>query len=949
MGKVATKSRKTAKPAKPAKKTVKAPKAAKTAKGRTNGRAAQGARAAKYVYFFGAGKADGKAAMKNLLGGKGANLAEMVNLGIPVPPGFTITTEVCTYYYKNSRTYPAELKSQVEAALSKVEKIMGKRFGDPNDPLLLSVRSGARSSMPGMMETVLNIGLTTKTIPGLIKKTSNERFVYDAYRRLMMMYSDVVMEKAAGVEPSEGQAIRHKLEHRMDRLKKEKGYVSDTDLTSGDLMLLCEEFKSIIKDTLGKPFPDNPMEQLWGGIGAVFQSWMGKRAVSYRRIEKIPDDWGTAVNVQSMVFGNTGDNSATGVAFTRNPATGENMFFGEWLPNAQGEDVVAGIRTPNPVNEAGKTEDTSKLSSLETAMPKVYKELLGIEKKLEKHYTDMQDIEFTIEDGRLWMLQTRVGKRNGPAAIRMAVEMAKEKLITKETAVLRVKPEQLDELLHPSVDPLAEKRAVEVAKGLPAGPGGAVGKIVFTADDAEAWAKRGERVILVRNETSPEDVHGMHAAQAILTAKGGMTSHAALVARGWGKCCIVGASALHIESARKEIHVNGRVLREGEWITLNGTKGRVYEGQLTLLPADPEHNPWYKELMKWADQLRTMKVRTNADTPNDAAVARNFGAEGIGLCRTEHMFFGPDRIKAVREMILSDDTEGRKKALAKLLPFQKGDFVGIFKAMAGLPVTIRLLDPPLHEFLPHTDKELEDLARDMGVSFDKLNAKNKSLHEFNPMLGHRGCRLGVTYPEIYEMQVQAIMEAACELAKQKVRVIPEIMIPLVGHVNELERLRTMTIRTADRVQKEYGVRVSYTVGTMIELPRACVTSDEIATQADFYSFGTNDLTQTVYGLSRDDAGRFLPFYIEAGVLKDDPFITIDQSGVGALMKMAVEKGRAVKRDMKLGICGEHGGEPKSVEFCYSIGLDYVSCSPFRVPIARFSAAQAALKNPKKKK
>lgn len=900
-------------------------------------------RAKKYVYFFGAGKADGRADMKNLLGGKGANLAEMTNLGIPVPPGFTITTEVCTLYYKNNRKYPKELAKQVETALAKVERIMGKKFGDPDNPLLVSVRSGARSSMPGMMETVLNIGLTTKTIPGLIRKTNNERFVYDAYRRLLMMYSDVVMEKAAGIEPEDGHGIRQKLEHAMERLKKEKGYVSDTDLSVDDLKILCDEFKVIIKHTLKKDFPDEPKEQLWGGIGAVFQSWMGKRAVSYRRIEKIPEDWGTAVNVQSMVFGNTGNNSATGVAFTRNPATGENMFFGEWLPNAQGEDVVAGIRTPNPVNKAGKTEDTAHLPSLEEAMPDLYKELFKIQKKLERHYADMQDIEFTIEDGRLWMLQTRVGKRNGQAAIRMAVEMAKERLISKQTAVLRVKPDQIDELLHPSVAPVAEKKAVELAKGLPAGPGGAVGRIVFTADDAEAWARSGEKVILVRNETSPEDVHGMHAAQAILTARGGMTSHAALVARGWGKCCIVGCSALDIDLRKKEIRVNGRILKEGDWITLNGTKGRVYEGKLDLLPADPEHNPWYKELMKWADKFRTLKVRTNADTPGDATNARNFGAEGIGLCRTEHMFFGPDRIKAVREMILSDTAEGRKNALAKLLPFQKGDFVGIFRAMAGLPVTIRLLDPPLHEFLPHTDQELLELAGEMGVTFEHLSAKNKSLHEFNPMLGHRGCRLGITYPEIYEMQVRAIMEAACELVKEKLKVIPEIMIPLVGHVAELEKMRELTVCTAEAVQKQYKVRVPYTVGTMIELPRACVTSDEIAAQADFYSFGTNDLTQTAYGLSRDDAGRFLPFYIENGILKEDPFITIDQNGVGAFMRIAVEKGRKVKKGLKMGICGEHGGEPKSVEFCHAIGLDYVSCSPFRVPIARFAAAQAALK------
>lgn len=906
-----------------------------------------GTKIKKYVYFFGSGKADGKADMKNLLGGKGANLAEMTNLGIPVPPGFTITTEVCTLYYKNSRRYPKELKKQVDNAVVRVEKIIGRKFGDPADPLLVSVRSGARSSMPGMMETVLNVGLTTKTIPGLIRRTNNERFVYDAYRRLLMMYSDVVMEKAAGVDPEDGEGIRQKLEHAMQRVKKEKGYRSDTELKVSDLKRLCDEFKVIIRETLKKDFPDEPYEQLWGGIGAVFQSWMGKRAVSYRKIEKIPEDWGTAVNVQSMVFGNTGDNSATGVAFTRNPATGENMFFGEWLPNAQGEDVVAGIRTPNPVNKVGKTEDTKHLPSLEEAMPQVYKQLFAIEKKLERHYRDMQDIEFTIEDGRLWMLQTRVGKRNGQAAIRMAVEMAKEKLIARQTAVLRVKPEQIDELLHPSVDPAAEKVAEGLAKGLPAGPGGAVGRVVFTADDAETWAKQGEKVILVRNETSPEDVHGMHAAEAILTAKGGMTSHAALVARGWGKCCIVGCSDLDIDIARKEIHVNGKVLREGDWITLNGTKGRVYEGKLSLLPADPEHNAWYKELMKWADQFRVLKVRTNADTPKDASTARNFGAQGIGLCRTEHMFFEVDRIKAVREMILSETVDGRKRALVKLLPMQKGDFVGIFRAMNGLPVTVRLLDPPLHEFLPHTDSELKELAAEMGVSFEQLNSKNKSLHEFNPMLGHRGCRLGVTYPEIYEMQVQAIMEAACELAKQKVKVIPEIMIPLVGHVDELARMRNVADSVARAVQKQYGVKVPYTIGTMIELPRACVTSDQIASLADFYSFGTNDLTQTVYGLSRDDAGRFLPFYVESGLLRDDPFVSIDREGVGVLMRMAVEKGRKVKKGLKMGICGEHGGEPKSVEFCHKIGLDYVSCSPFRVPIARFAAAQAALIERKK--
>ncbi|MBI5676600.1 MAG: pyruvate, phosphate dikinase [Nitrospirae bacterium] len=907
--------------------------------------------AKKYVYFFGAGKADGSAEMKNLLGGKGANLAEMAGhpkLKLPVPPGFTITTEVCTEYYDNNRRYPKELKGQVDAALKRVEQIMKKKFGDPVDPLLVSVRSGARASMPGMMETVLNVGLTTKTIPGLIKKTDNARFVYDAYRRLMMMYSDVVMEKAAGIEIEDGHGIRHKLETALENVKKKNGYKNDTDLSVTDLMKLCDEFKKIIKNTLKKDFPDDPYKQLWGGISAVFQSWMGKRAVSYRKIEGLPDWWGTAVNVQSMVFGNTGDNSATGVAFTRNPATGENMFFGEWLPNAQGEDVVAGLRTPNPVNKAGKTADTRHLHSLEEQMPKLYKELYGYQRRLENHYTDMQDIEFTIEDGRLWMLQTRVGKRNGQSAIRMAVDMANQGLITRETAIMRVRPDQIDELLHPSVDPAAEKKAIGLAKGLPAGPGGARGKVVFTADDAEAWAKKGEQVILVRNETSPEDVHGMHAAQAILTAKGGMTSHAALVARGWGKCCIVGCSELDIDVKSRKINVNGRVIKEGEWITLNGSKGRVYEGSLKLIPADPENNKWYKELMTWADKIRFIKVRTNADSPEDAKAAIKFGAEGIGLCRTEHMFFGPDRIKAVREMILSETLEGREKALVKLLPFQKKDFIGIFTAMKGLPVTVRLLDPPLHEFLPHTDKDLQDLAKSMKVDLKQLKAKNESLHEFNPMLGHRGCRLGITYPEIYAMQARAIMEAACQLTKKKVKVIPEIMIPLVGHVKELEAMKKVVIGVAEEVQKKAKVKVPYSVGTMIELPRACVTSDEIAKVADFYSFGTNDLTQTVYGLSRDDAGRFLPFYVENGILEDDPFVTIDTVGVGAFMKIAVEKGRAVKKDLKLGICGEHGGEPKSVEFCHNIGLDYVSCSPFRVPIARFAAAKAQLKNKRKK-
>lgn len=911
---------------------VKLSKSVKSAKGK------------KYVYFFGDGKADGNADMKDLLGGKGANLAEMTNIGLIVPPGFTITTEVCALYLNGNKRYPEGLKSHVDASMQRVEKIIKRRFGDPDDPLLVSIRSGGRRSMPGMMETVLNVGLTTKTIPGLIKKTNNERFVYDAYRRLLTMYSDVVMEKAAGIIPKREEGIRERLEYALSRTKEEKRYKNDIDLTTDDLKALCEEFKEIIRDTLGTDFPDDHNEQLWGGVGAVFQSWMGKRAVSYRKIENIPDDWGTAVNVQAMVFGNTSESSATGVAFTRNPATGENIFYGEWLPNAQGEDVVAGIRTPNPINKEGKTEATKHLSSLEEAMPKLYEELYSIRKRLETHYEDMQDIEFTIEDGKLWMLQTRTGKRNGQAAIRMAVEMARSRLITKEMAISRVTPEQINELLHPCVTPDIEKKAVMLARGLPAGPGSATGRVVFTADDAEEWTKKGEKVVLVRNETSPEDVRGMCVAEAILTAKGGMTSHAALVARGWGKCCIVGCLAIDIDLHKKEVYIDGKTLKEGDWITLNGTAGRVYEGKLALLPANPENNPWYKELLKLADQFRRLKVRANADSPEDAVVARNFGAEGIGLCRTEHMFLRPDRITGVRKMILSDTIEERKKIITALLPVQKDDFRGIFKAMDGLPVNIRLFDPPLHEFLPHTDEEVTELAKEMGVSFERVSAKNRFLHEINPMLGHRGCRLGITYPEVYEMQVQAIMEAACELTKEKVKVIPEIMIPLVSHVNELKKMRWLVVSIAERVQKEHKIKVPYTVGTMIELPRSCVTADEIATVADFYSFGTNDLTQTVYGISRDDAGNFLPFYVENGILAEDPFISIDQGGVGKFMQMAIEKGRRVNKNLKMGICGEHGGDPHSVEFCHQIGLDSVSCSPYRVPIARFAAAQAALKH-----
>ena len=903
----------------------------------------------KSVYFFSEGKADGNASMKELLGGKGANLAEMCNLGIPVPPGFTVTTEMSTYYYQNNKKVPKELEAEVDEALAKVEKIMGAKFGDVENPLLYSVRSGARSSMPGMMETVLNIGLTSKTIKGMIAQTQNERFVYDAYRRLIAMYSDVVMEKAAGIEIQDGHGIREQLEHELDKMKKAKGYKVDTDLTADDLKALVEIYKEKVKQVLGKPFPDNPKEQLWGGIKAVFQSWMGKRAISYRRIENIPDEWGTAVNVQAMVFGNMGDDSATGVAFTRNPATGENVFFGEWLSNAQGEDVVAGLRTPNPINQAGKTEDTEHLSSLEEAMPKLYKQLDGIQKKLEKHYKDMQDIEFTIQKGRLWMLQTRTGKRNGPAAVRMAVEMGEQKLIDKKTALMRVKPSQLDELLHPMVDPEAEKKATELAKGLPAGPGGANGMVVFTADDAEAWAKQGKKVILVRNETSPEDVHGMHVAAAILTAKGGMTSHAALVARGWGKCCIVGCSALQIETSKKQMTVNGRVLKEGDWISLNGTKGRVYDGRLDLVEPDPEKNKYYKTLMTWADEVRELGIRTNADSPKDAAQARAFGAEGIGLTRTEHMFFDPQRIMAMREMIVAENEADRRKAVMKLLPFQRNDFYGILKAMAGLPVTIRLLDPPLHEFVNLDEKQINELSKKLDISEAKLKTRVDSLHELNPMLGHRGCRLGIAYPEITEMQARAIFEATADLTKEGVKVYPEVMVPLTGIYTEFTNQKAIIDLVAKEVMKEKNVKFKYLVGTMIEIPRACVTANEIAETAEFFSFGTNDLTQTTFGFSRDDIGGFLPYYIEHNILPNDPFQSLDQNGVGQLVEMGVKRGRSVRADLKIGICGEHGGDPDSIDFCHRTGLNYVSCSPFRVPIARLAAAHAVIKNGPQKK
>jgi pyruvate,orthophosphate dikinase len=770
--------------------------------------------------------------------------------------------------------------------------------------------------MPGMMDTVLNLGLNDTTVKALIVKTGNERFVYDAYRRLITMFGNIVM----GVD-------RQKFEKALEEMKEKKGYRLDTELNADDLKILVEEFKRIYRKNTGEEFPAEPLEQLMKAINAVFGSWFGDRAVKYRKLNEIPDTLGTACNIQSMVFGNLGDNSGTGVGFTRDPSTGEKRFFAECLINAQGEDVVAGIRTPLRIEELRKR------------LPKAYKELDTIYKKLEKHYRDMLDIEFTVQEGKLYMLQTRIGKRTAAAALRIAIDMVKEKLIDKKTAILRVDPQQLDQLLHPMIDPKA--KVTVIAKGLPASPGAAVGKVVFTADDAEKAAEKGEKVILVRAETSPEDIGGMNAAQGILTARGGMTSHAAVVARGMGKCCVAGCGAINISEVQRYFTVNDLIVKEWDYITLNGTTGEVMLGQVPLVT--PELTGDFGIFMKWVDEFRKIGVRTNADTAHDSEVARQFGAEGIGLCRTEHMFFAPERISAVREMILADDTEGRRKALIKLLPMQKGDFIEIFRVMKGLPVTIRLLDPPLHEFLPHTEEDIRALAASMEVPVEKLKARNRSLEEFNPMLGHRGCRLGITYPEIYEMQVRAIIEAACELSKQRVKVIPEIMIPLVGHVNELKMMRELTIRTADEVQKAYRTKIAYTVGTMIELPRAAITADEIATQADFYSFGTNDLTQTAFGLSRDDAGRFLPFYVEKAILDNDPFISLDQRGVGLLMQIGVEKGRKVKKNLKMGICGEHGGDPKSVEFCHKIGLDYVSCSPYRVPIARLSAAQAALK------
>ena len=892
---------------------------------------------AKYVYFFGAGKGEGDAGMKNLLGGKGANLAEMDKLGIPVPAGFTITTEMCTVYYKNNRQYPKELDGDIRTAMKKVEEVMGAKFGDVNNPLLVSVRSGARVSMPGMMDTVLNLGLNDETVKGVIKKTGNERFAYDAYRRFVQMYGDVVL----GLKPQE-KTEHDPFEVIIDAKKKEKGVKNDTELTTEDLKDLVKRFKAAIKEKKGVDFPEDPWKQLWGAIEAVFGSWMGARAIKYRKINGIPEDWGTAVNVQAMVFGNMGDDSATGVAFTRDPATGDNKFYGEYLVNAQGEDVVAGIRTPQPINASTKTSPDQK--TLQEIMPEAYKTLESIYLKLEKHYRDMQDIEFTIQQKKLWMLQTRTGKRTAAAAVKIAVDMVGEKLIDEATAVGRVKPEQLDQLLHPMFDPKSKKKVL--AKGLPASPGAASGQVVFHADDAEEWVNRGKKVILIRIETSPEDIGGMNVAEGILTQRGGMTSHAAVVARGMGKCCVAGCGALNIDYERQQFSVGSNVVKEGDFISLDGSTGEVMLGQVPTI--EPSLSGDFGTLMGWADKFRKIGVRTNADTPHDAKVARDFGAQGIGLCRTEHMFFEGDRIKAVREMILASELADRKKALAKLLPMQKGDFLGIFEAMEGLPVTIRLLDPPLHEFVPHTEEAQMELAKDLGIPAEKVKAKVEGLKEMNPMLGHRGCRLGITYPEITEMQAQAIFEAACELKKKGKNVIPEVMVPLVGDVRELQNQKDIIERVAKETIAKYGVQLEYLIGTMIEIPRAALLADKIAGVAQFFSFGTNDLTQMTFGFSRDDAGTFLPFYVENNLLKDDPFQVLDQEGVGLLVKMGIEKGRSTNPKLKVGICGEHGGEPSSVKFCHKVGMNYVSCSPYRVPIARLAAAQAAIEDSGKK-
>ena len=912
------------------------------AKARTSGK--------KYVYFFGGKKADGRADMKNLLGGKGANLAEMVNIGLPVPAGFTITTDVCTYYYDHKETYPPQLKEQVEKALRKIERDMKAKFGDPKNPLLVSVRSGARASMPGMMDTILNLGLNDTTVQGLIERSGSERFAYDSYRRFVQMYGDVVLD----LKPKTKDDI-DPFEEILEAKKEARGVTLDIELTADDLKELVAEFKDAIKRETGKKFPDDPGEQLWGAIGAVFSSWNNSRAIVYRRLNGIPDEWGTAVNVQSMVFGNLGEDSGTGVAFTRDAATGENVFYGEFLMNAQGEDVVAGTRTPLPI------------SQLKDKDPKVYKELIDIRKKLEEHYRDMMDIEFTMQDGVLYMLQCRVGKRTGFAAIKIAVDMVKQKLITQEEALMRIHPDQLNQLLRPIFDMKEKQDAIDsdqlLTKGLNAGPGAASGRVAFNAEDAVQFAKYGDPVILVRIETSPEDIEGMNASEGILTARGGMTSHAALVARQMGKVCVAGCDALKIDYKKREMRIEGRkeIVHEGDYISIDGTTGEVLLGNIPTRPSevlqvlidktlDAKNAPvyvMYDRLMRWADKVRQINIRTNADQPDQSANAVAFGAEGIGLTRTEHMFFGEGKIGPMREMILAEDEEGRRKALAKLLPLQRKDFEGIFKAMGKRPVTIRTIDPPLHEFLPHEEKEQKLVADDLGIPLARVKERVDALHEFNPMLGFRGCRLGVMYPEITEMQARAIFEAAANVRKKGVKAFPEIMIPLVGNVKELKLQEEIVRRVADEVMKDKNIKFKYLVGTMIEIPRGAITADEIAEVAEFFSFGTNDLTQTTLGVSRDDAGRFLPSYVQHDIYPRDPFEAIDRRGVGFLMKHAVAEGRAARPDIKLGICGEHGGEPSSVEFCHDIGLHYVSCSPFRVPIARLAAARAALMNPRK--
>jgi pyruvate, orthophosphate dikinase len=882
---------------------------------------------AKWVYNFGAGKADGSAKLRELLGGKGANLAEMANLGLPVPPGFTISTEVCTHYYANGRTYPSDLADQVEAGLKAVEEILGRGFGSTEKPLLVSVRSGARASMPGMMDTVLNLGLNDTTVAALARETSDERFAYDSFRRFIQMYSDVVLE----VE-------HYNFEEILEEYKELKDYSLDTEMTADDWKTIVTEYKARVKEVLGRDFPEDPKEQLWGAISAVFGSWMNQRANTYRRLHDIPESWGTAVSVQSMVFGNMGDDCSTGVCFSRNPSTGDNRFYGEFLVNAQGEDVVAGIRTPQPLTIAEREEGGGDLASMEEVQPDVYKELVAIRNKLEAHYCDMQDMEFTVQQNRLWILQTRNGKRTAAAALKIACDLVREGLIDKREAVRRIDPAQLDQLLHPTLDPSATRDVV--GRGLPASPGAASGQIVFTAEEAEEWVKAGKKVVLVRNETSPEDIGGMHVAEGILTTRGGMTSHAAVVARGMGTPCVSGAGEIKVDGKNKVMLAGGREFAEGDIITLDGTTGEVMKGEVATIK--PELTGDFGELMGWVDEFRTLGVRANAETPLDAQTAVDFGAEGIGLSRTEHMFFDPERIVHMREMILARDPEARRAAITKLLPYQRDDFTALFRIMNGLPATIRLLDPPLNEFLPHTDEEMQAVADAAGVSLRALQIRKAELDEANPMLGHRGCRLAVTYPELCEMQARAIFEAVVAVKKEGIKAIPEVMIPLVGTKAEMDDQAVIVRRIADAVKEETGEDFDYMVGTMIELPRACIVADEIAETAEFFSFGTNDLTQTTFGFSRDDAGSFIDEYLQRGLLPADPFITIDRDGVGALVRMGVEKGLKTRPDLKMGICGEHGGDPQSVRFCHEVGLTYVSCSPYRVPIARLAAAQAAI-------